>query len=97
MPQSEQERRRHKRVTSAIRVPLAIDVGSGVIIENSSAIDLSGSGVRVQMRGQIVNGQIVDVYLNKRPERCRVVWISPVGAIKEVIAGLEFIRPLPDR
>jgi hypothetical protein len=97
MTEDKQERRRRKRVTSAIRVPLAIDSCSGVIIENSSAIDLSESGVRIRIRCQIATGQIVDGFLNKRPERCRVVWTSRVGVTEEVIAGLAFTRPLPDR
>ena len=96
MSQRDQDLRRDKRVTITMRVPLAIDSGTGVIIENSSTIDMSESGVRVRIRSQIVTGQIVDIFLNKRPERCLVVWSSPDDAVNEVIAGLEFIRPLPD-
>jgi hypothetical protein len=96
MSQSDQEFRRDQRVTFMTRAPLAIDSGSGVLVENSSTIDMSESGVRVRIRGQIVTGQTVDVFWNKRPERCRVVWISPDDATHELIAGLEFIRPLTD-
>jgi hypothetical protein len=38
----------------------------------------------------------VDVFLNKLPGRCRVVWTRPAGVGNEIIAGLEFVRPLPD-
>jgi hypothetical protein len=96
MSKRDQDFRRGKRVTFTIRAPLATDSGSGSLIEDSSTIDISESGVRLRLRGQIVPGQIVDVFLNKRPERCRVVWTSPAGVTNELIAGLEFIRPLPD-
>jgi hypothetical protein len=69
---------------------------SGGLIKDSSTIDLSGFGVRLRLHGHIVPGQIVDVFLTKRPERCRVVWTSPASVSKELIAGLEFICPLPD-
>ena len=39
---------------------------------------------------------MVEVLLNKRPEQCRVVWTSPAGVTSQLIAGLEFISPLPD-
>lgn len=69
---------------------------SGERIEDSSTTDISSLGVRLQLRGQIVPGEIVDVFLNPRPERCRVVWTWPVGTHQELMAGLEFIRPLRD-
>ena len=97
MSQSNQEIRLHKRVTFTMRAPLATEPGSGVILENSSTIDMSEPGVCVRMRGQIVIGQIVDVFLNERPEQCRVVWTGLDYASHEVIAGLEFIHPVPDR
>jgi len=96
MSPSDQERRRHKRVTFTIRAPLAVDSGSGVVLENSSTIDISETGVRLRLRSQIVPGQIVDVFLNNRPERCCVVWTDPAGVSNELIAGLQFIRQLPD-
>lgn len=91
-----QELRRHKRVMFTVRAPLATDSGGGGLIQESSTIDISESGVRLRLHGQIVPGQIVDVFLNKRPERCRVVWTSPADVRNELIAGLEFIRPLPE-
>jgi hypothetical protein len=96
MSHSDHDPRRNKRLTSMTRTPLAIDSGSGVVVENSSTIDMSESGVRVRTRNQIMAGQIVDVFWNKRPEHCRVVWISPDDGTHELIAGLEFIRPLSD-
>lgn len=96
MSQSNQDFRRDKRVTVMTRTPLAIDAGSGVVVENSSTIDVSESGVRVRIRSQIMAGQNVDVFWNQRPEHCRVVWISPGDGTHELIAGLEFIRPLTD-
>jgi hypothetical protein len=95
MSPTDQELRRHKRVTFATRAPLAVDSGSGVLVENSSTIDISESGVRLRLRGHIVLGRFADVFLNKRPERCRVVWASATGVTNELIAGLEFVRPLP--
>jgi hypothetical protein len=68
----------------------------GELIKDSSTIDISGLGVRLRLYGQIAPGQIVDLFLNPRPERCRVMWTLPVGTSTELIAGLEFIRPLPD-
>jgi len=79
-----------------MRAPLATDPGSGELIKDSSTIDLSESGVRLRLRGQIVPGQIVELFLSKHPESCRVVWTSTAGADKELVAGLEFICPLPD-
>jgi len=88
--------RRVKRVPLTISAPLLTGSGSGGLIKDSSTLDLSGCGVRLRLRGQIVLGQIVDVFLSKRSERCRVVWTSPTSISKELIAGLEFICPLPD-
>jgi hypothetical protein len=94
MSQGDQDRRRGKRVNFTMRAPLA--TGSGGLIEDSTTIDISGYGVRLRLRGQIVPGQIVDVFLSKKPERCRVVWTRPTSVTNELIAGLEFLRPLPD-
>ncbi len=69
---------------------------TGERIEDSSTVDISSLGVRLQLHGQIVPGQIVDVFLSPKPERCRVVWASQVGTNDALVAGLEFIRPLPD-
>jgi len=88
--------RRGKRMTFTTHAPIATGSGSSGLIEDSSTIDISESGVRLRLRGQIVPGLIVDVFLANRPERCRVVWTNPDGATDELIAGLEFIRPLPD-
>jgi len=79
-----------------MHAPVATDSGSGGRIEDSSTMDISESGVRVRFRGQFVPGQIVNVFLAKRPEQCRVVWTSPAGVKNELIAGLQFIRQLPD-
>jgi hypothetical protein len=89
--------RRHKRVTFTMRAPVATEPASSGLTEDSSIIDMSESGVCVRLRGQIVTGQIVDVFLNERPEQCRAVWTSLDHVTHEVIAGLEFIRPLSDR
>jgi len=96
MSPTDQERRRHKRVTFTIRAPLAVDSGSAVLLEDSSTFDISEAGVRLRFRGQIVPGQFVDVFLNKRPERCRVVWASASGDSNELTAGLEFMHSLPE-
>jgi hypothetical protein len=96
MPPSEQDFRRDKRVAFTTRAPLAICSGSRDVVDDATTIDLSESGVRIRFGGQLMPGQIVDLYLTKRPEPCRVVWTSLAGAQKELIAGLEFIYPLPD-
>jgi hypothetical protein len=90
--------RRGNRVPCTMRAPLAPDPDSPDLIEDASTIDLSESGLRLRLHGEIMPGQIVDVFLSKHPEPCRVVWTSPVGASKnkELIAGLEFLYPLPD-
>ena len=95
MALSDQDRRRAVRVKFTMRAPLSTSSGSGVLIENSSTIDISELGVRLRLHGQIEPNSIVEVFLTKRPEQCRVVWTSPGGATSEVTAGLEFIRPLP--
>jgi hypothetical protein len=93
----DQNFRRDIRVTCTLRVPLAINPESGELFEDASTIDLSESGVRIRLCGQIIEpGQIVDLFLSKNPETCRVVWTTPPGANKELVAGLEFICPLPD-
>jgi len=92
---NDQDLRRDKRVTCTMRAPLAPDPSSVDLIEEASTIDLSESGVRLRLHGEIEPGQIVDVFLSKHPEPCRVVWTSPGGVGKELIAGLEFIYSLP--
>jgi len=94
MPIPDQSTRREKRILFSRPAPVATE--SGELIKDSSTIDISELGVRLRLCGQIVPGQIADLFLNRRPERCRVVWTLPVGTSKELIAGLEFIRPLPD-
>jgi hypothetical protein len=96
MPSTDQEFRREKRVKFTTRAPLAATPGNGDRIENVSTIDLSGSGARVRLAGRIEPGQVVELFLSKRPEKCRVVWTSQEVSDKELIVGLEFISPLPD-
>lgn len=96
MPQADRNSRREKRVKFTTHAALATAPGSGNLIEDASTIDLSESGVRVRLSGQIEPGQVVDLYLGKRPEQCRVVWTSPDGPRKGFIAGLQFLYPLPD-
>src|ERR1019366_441218 len=96
MSQRNQDRRRVNRVTFTMPAPSSTSSGSGVLIENSSTIDTSELGVRLRLHGQIEPGSMVEVLLNKRPEQCRVVWTSPAGVTSQLIAGLEFISPLPD-
>lgn len=88
-----QDFRRGKRVTFATHVALAPVSGCDDLIENASTIDISESGARVRLSAQIMPGQIVDLFLGKRPEQCRVVWTSPPGASRNLIAGLEFLLP----
>ncbi|HXW15282.1 MAG TPA: PilZ domain-containing protein [Terriglobia bacterium] len=97
MTLSDQEFRREKRVKFTTRAPLATIPGDGELIENTATIDLSASGVRVRLSGQIEPGQLVEIFLSKRPEQCRVVWTNSDGPNKQLIAGLEFIYPLPDQ
>jgi hypothetical protein len=76
--------------------PLSTGAGNDDLIEDSSTIDISDSGVRLRLRGQIVPGQIVNVYLNQHPEQCRVVWTNSVIGSDQLVAGLEFTHPLPE-
>ena len=96
MSLNDQDFRRDRRVTFTMHVELGTGSGSGSLIEDASTIDLSESGVRLRLCGQIVPGQIVELFLSNRPEQCRVVWTNSDGADKKLIAGLEFICPLPD-
>ena len=96
MSQGDQDRRRVKRVTFTMPAPVSATSGSGVLNKNSSTIDISELGIRIQLRGQIEPGSTVEVFLTKHPEHCRVVWTTPAGVTSQLIAGLEFIRPLPD-
>lgn len=82
-------------MTFTMHAPLSTTSGSGVLDEKSSTIDVSELGVRLRLHSQIEPGSIVEVFLSKHPEQCRVVWTSPAGVTSEVTAGLEFIRPLP--
>jgi hypothetical protein len=95
MSQTDQDHRRSHRVMFTMRAPVSTDSGGGSLIDDSTTIDISESGVRLRLRGQVLTGQIVEVFLNKHTERCRVVWTNP-GATNELIAGLEFIRSLPN-
>lgn len=79
-----------------MRAPLSTGSGSGDFIEDSSTLDISELGVRLRLRGRVVPGQIVDLFLNSHAEQCRVVWTSPVGNGEILNAGLEFTRPLSD-
>ena len=88
--------RREKRVPFTTRAALIPVSGEGEIIDDASTIDLSESGVRVRLTGQVEPGQVVALFLGKRPEQCRVVWTAPGEDTREIIAGLEFICPLPD-
>ena len=96
MAQHDPDRRRANRVTFKMPAPISTGSGSSDLIEDSSTIDISELGFRLRLRGQVVPGQIVNVFLNSHPEQCRVVWTSPAGVTNQLIAGLEFIRPLPD-
>ena len=96
MTQNDQGFRREKRVPFATRAALIPVSGEGGIIDDASTIDLSESGVRVRLTGQIEPGQVVALFLGRRPEQCRVVWTTPGQAGKELIAGLEFIFSLPE-
>ena len=96
MSQNDQDRRLANRVALTMHAPISTGSGSSDLIEDSSTIDISELGFRLRLRGQVVPGQIVNVFLNSHPEQCRVVWTSPAGVTNQLIAGLEFIRPLPD-
>jgi hypothetical protein len=82
-------------VTFTMPAPLSAGSGSGVLNEKSSTIDISELGVRLRLQGPIEPGSVVEVFLTKHPEQCRVVWTSPAGVTSEITAGLEFMRPLP--
>jgi hypothetical protein len=40
--------------------------------------------------------QRVEVFLSRNAEPCRVVWVHHTGLRNEHIAGLQFLRPLPE-
>ena len=67
MPQNDQDRRRANRVAFTMRAPLSTGSGNGDLIEDSTTMDISELGVRLRLRGQIVPGQIVNVFLNSIP------------------------------
>ena len=96
MTLSNQEFRREKRVTFTTRATLATTSGNENLIKDASTIDLSESGAKVRFSGQIMPGEVVELFLSKRPEPCRVVWTAPGEARQELIVGLEFTRQLPD-
>jgi hypothetical protein len=96
MSRDDRDFRREKRVAFTTHAALSPVSGSGGRIEDASTIDFSESGVRLRLRGQIEPGQIVELFLSKRPERCRVVWTDTAGPKTELVAGLEFMYPLPD-
>jgi hypothetical protein len=77
------------------RVALGTNSALGGRVVEASTIDLSESGVRLRFSGMVEPGQIVELFLGKRPERCRVVWTAPTPARQELIAGLEFMTKLP--
>jgi hypothetical protein len=91
---SDQNFRRDRRVLFSTTAPFAT-APSGVT-HNATTIDISESGVRLRFQGRIAPGQIVEVFFAKRPERCRVVWTSVEYPSQELIAGLEFLCPLPE-
>ncbi|MFZ0959682.1 MAG: PilZ domain-containing protein [Terriglobia bacterium] len=93
---NDHDARRVKRVVFTTRAALGTGSTEGARIVDAATIDLSEAGVRLRLSGQVEPGQIVEVFLGKHPERCRVVWTNPTPARQELIAGLEFIRPLPD-
>ena len=96
MSQNDQDRRRTNRVVFTMRAPLSTGFDSSSLIEDSSTIDISEIGFRLRLRGKVVPGQIVNVFLNSHSEQYRVVWTSPASTDDYLIAGLEIIRPLPD-
>lgn len=85
-----------KRVPFETHVKLRIVSGDGGITGDSSTIDLSESGVRLRLEAVVQPGQLVEVFLSSNPEPCRVVWVRESGLKKERIAGLQFLRPLPE-
>ena len=96
MPQNDQDRRRANRVAFSMHAPVSTGPGNSDLIKDSSTIDISELGVRLRLRGQIVPGQIVNVFINNHPEQYRVVWTSPASTDDYLIAGLESTRPLPN-
>jgi hypothetical protein len=96
MTASNQEFRREKRVNFTTRATLAATSGNQNVIKDASTIDLSESGAKVRFSGEIMPGQVVELFLSKRPEPCRVVWTAPGESKQELIVGLEFTRQLPD-
>jgi len=96
MPLDDQDFRQAKRVAFTMPAPVSVGPGSEGLIENSSTVDLSESGLCLCLSGRIVPGQIVDVLLSARPAPCRVVWTRQGIDTNQLIAGLEFIFPLPD-
>ena len=96
MPNSVQELRRAKRVNFAAPADLAIARGSTERIEKAVTIDLSELGVCVRVCAEIAPGQVVNLFLTRRPEPCRVVWTRATGKTAELLAGLEFVYSLPD-
>jgi len=96
MPQNDPDRRRGHRIAFTMPAPVSTGTGNDDLIEDSSTIDISDSGVRLRLRGHIEPGQIVYVHLNKHPEQCRVVWTNSVVGSDQLIAGLEFTSPMPD-
>ena len=95
MPQNDQDRRRANRVAFSMHAPVSTGPGNSDLIKDSSTIDISELGVRLRLRGLIVPGQIVNVFINNHPEQYRVVWTSPASTDDYLIAGLETTRPLP--
>lgn len=96
MSQNDQDRRRANRVAITMHAPLSTGFGSRGRIEDSSTIDISELGFRLRLRGQVVPGQIVNVFVNSHSEQYRVVWTSPPGTDEYLIAGLELVRPRPN-
>src|SRR5579862_6443136 len=96
MPPMDQEFRREKRVVFTTRASLATVSENGSLVKDASTIDLSESGAKVRYSGQIRPGQVVDLFLSKNPEPCRVVWTAPGEATQELIVGLQFTRHLPE-
>jgi hypothetical protein len=90
------EFRREKRVVFTTRASLATVSENGSLVKDASTIDLSESGAKVRYTGQIRPGQVVDLFLSKNPEPCRVVWTAPGEATQELIVGLQFTRNLPE-
>jgi hypothetical protein len=88
--------RREKRISFSTRAALALDSDRPESREEVSTVDLSESGVKVRMAGQLVPGQMVELYLGNQPDPCRVVWTTSLHASKEFVSGLEFVSPLPD-